>query len=523
MRGNVTPMMSDAHSLVQRPPDRAALVVLGADSPQLRAAPQWFLHRLGIRAKLPIPLHAGRPDGLGALGDLASDVDRLKCPISDAIVELQGEGDPTQITVLVQARPSAGGTFDRRAAVEMLLDDVTDVVRERRRALGVGSFHGLVGRSFAMIEVYQKIATYGPTEAPILITGETGTGKELVARALHERSARAGGPFVAVNCSALTSELFESELFGHEKGSFTGAYRQHKGRFERADGGTLFLDEIGDMPLMSQAKMLRTLEEGVIERVGGEAERHVDVRVVAATNVALEQAVTIRRFRADLYHRISVLRVHVPPLRERTDDIPLLVDHFLATFNRRYNKTIRRVTPEALRILSEYYWPGNIRELRNVIERLVVEANSDAIGGQALRGWLREREYLMPGAWNADSADTPRRPIYTSGPDEEELGPALSGSPRFGNAFWGTVAGAPPLFSKPAEIGTDPATSPRTTQETNPEETVDLTVETIRTAYRNASGNLTKAARLLGVHKATLYRHMKRLGLTREALEEEAT
>src|SRR5262245_45838749 len=211
---------------------------------------------------------------------------------------------------------------------------------------------GIVGASVAMLGVYEKVARYGPTDAAVLVTGETGTGKELVARALHLRSLRRAKPFVALNCSALNEELFESELFGHERGAFTGAVGVHRGRFERADGGTLFLDEVGDMPLRVQAKLLRVLEDGVFERVGGEKEIAGDVRIVAATNAPLERAVAARRFREDLYHRVAVLRIHVPPLRERADDVPLLAEHFLRIFAERYGRGPRRLSPEAVRLLE---------------------------------------------------------------------------------------------------------------------------------------------------------------------------
>ncbi len=227
-------------------------------------------------------------------------------------------------------------------------------------------YAGLIGRSPVMREVFRKIELYADTEATVVITGETGCGKELVASALHQRGGRRQGPFAAINCSAISEQLLESELFGHEKGAFTGAVRSHRGYFEQADGGTLFLDEIGDMPLHTQSKLLRVLEDGHIQSVGSERSRKVSVRVVAATNIPLERAVRDGNFRADLYHRLAVLRIHLPALRERREDIPLLAEHFLQQFNHRYRKQIERFTPEAMSILSAYLWPGNIRELRNL-------------------------------------------------------------------------------------------------------------------------------------------------------------
>lgn len=257
--------------------------------------------------------------------------------------------------------------------------------------------NGMVGSSPAIREVFRKIALFAPSDAAVVITGETGTGKELVAKALHDQSLRRDGPFIAVNCSAISEELLESELFGHEKGAFTGALRTHRGRFERADGGTLFLDEVGDMPTNTQAKLLRVLEEGTIERVGAEREQRVDVRIVAATNIPLEQAVGTGGFRADLYHRLSVLRIHLPPLRERPEDIPFLVEHFLNLFSRKYGRRIYRLTSDAIGLLQAYLWPGNIRELRNVLERVFIETQAEVIGARAFGEWIRERQDFLGG------------------------------------------------------------------------------------------------------------------------------
>ncbi len=358
----------------------------------------------------------------------------------------------------------------------------------------VTSSHGLVGSSSALREVLRKIDKYGPTDAAVVITGETGTGKELVAAALHRASARAAGPFVAVNCSAISEELLESELFGHEKGAFTGAVRTHRGRFERADGGTLFLDEIGDMPLHTQTRLLRVLETGRIERVGAERELRVDVRIVAATNVPLERAVGSGRFRADLYHRISVLRIHLPPLRERKEDIPALVDFFLARFNRKYGKDVRRLTPEAMALLESYLWPGNIRELRNVLERVYIETETEVIGARAFAEWVRERQDFAPGEWGR--AAPPRTPIAPPFPlpSEQKL----------------LDAGTTPLLA-------DPVAAPVGRRSTRP---ANLDAESIRAAFRAAGGNIAAAARILGVHRATLYRHLQKLGLDRDSLKD---
>jgi two-component system nitrogen regulation response regulator NtrX len=230
----------------------------------------------------------------------------------------------------------------------------------------------IVGDSPAIRELIDMVATVAPTDARVLITGSNGVGKELVARQLHELSSRAQGPFVEVNCAAIPSELIESELFGHEKGSFTGAVKQRRGKFELAHGGTLFLDEIGDMDASAQAKVLRALQENRVTRVGGDDEIEVDVRVVAATNKLLRDEILAGRFREDLYHRLAVIPLHVPDLRDRSEDIPLLVSFFLERVCSGHGRPIPVVAPEAMSLLQSAPWTGNIRELRNVVERLVI-------------------------------------------------------------------------------------------------------------------------------------------------------
>lgn len=230
----------------------------------------------------------------------------------------------------------------------------------------------IIGDSAAISEVKETIAKVAPTEARVMITGENGTGKELVARWIHMQSQRSNQPFVEVNCAAIPSELIESELFGHEKGSFTSAVKQRIGKFEQADGGTLFLDEIGDMSLSAQAKVLRALQENKITRVGGDKDIKVNVRVVAATNKDLKEEIKERRFREDLYHRIGVILIHVPPLRERKEDIAQLVDKFLDDISSEYGSKRCEIESKAIEVLKTYDWTGNIRELRNVTERLVI-------------------------------------------------------------------------------------------------------------------------------------------------------
>ena len=230
----------------------------------------------------------------------------------------------------------------------------------------------IIGQSSQIRRVRELIEKVAPCEARVLVTGENGTGKELVARWLHARSRRAAAPFVEVNCAAIPSELIESELFGHERGAFTSAVKQRKGKFELANGGTLFMDEIGDMSLAAQAKVLRALQENKICRIGGDKDVAVDVRVIAATNKDLREEIRKGNFREDLYHRIGVIVIRVPPLREHPEDIPALVDHFIHTVCAEDGTAPKEVTPEAMQLLQEMPWTGNIRELRNVVERLLI-------------------------------------------------------------------------------------------------------------------------------------------------------
>ncbi len=246
-------------------------------------------------------------------------------------------------------------------------------------------FANLIGAGRAMESVFETIQKVAATDLTVLVRGESGTGKELVAQAIHDRSPRCQRPFVAVNCAAISRELVESELFGHEKGAFTGADARRAGRFEAASGGTIFLDEIGDMPLETQAKVLRVLEERTLERVGGTKPLPVDVRVVAATHRNLEQEVRKGSFREDLYYRLRVVEVELPPLRERVEDLPTLVDRFLAQIADRLGRDKKQIAPDALARLARHGWPGNVRELRNVIEQAAVLSSGPCIGEDDLR------------------------------------------------------------------------------------------------------------------------------------------
>ncbi len=253
-------------------------------------------------------------------------------------------------------------------------------------------FNHLIGTSSPMRELLAQIAQVSDTSTSVLLRGESGTGKELVAHAIHYNSARAAGPFIRVNCAALPETLMESELFGHERGAFTGALARKKGRFELAHGGTLFLDEIGELSLTTQAKLLRVLQEREFERVGGSEVLHVDVRLIAATNRDLEQAIGERRFRDDLYYRLNVFPLFLPPLRDRKPDILLLADHFVEKYAKAHNKPVERITTPAIDMLMRYHWPGNVRELENVIERAVVVCDGTAIHGRHLPPTLQTAE-----------------------------------------------------------------------------------------------------------------------------------
>jgi two-component system nitrogen regulation response regulator NtrX len=281
------------------------------------------------------------------------------------------------------------GAFDfveKPLSLEKTVLVIANAVRQRRleaenrelRAT-VGRRHTIVGDSYAMGQLLEQVAMAAPTNGRVLIYGENGTGKELVARTIHMRSRRMKGPFIEVNCAAIPEELIESELFGHMKGAFTGAVSDRRGKFELADGGTLFLDEIGDMSVKTQAKVLRALQEQVVEPVGGTSSVKVDVRVIAATNKDLPSEIRAGHFREDLYFRLNVIPIFVPPLRDRDSDIPLLAEHFMAEFAREYGRRPKKLDAGAATGLRSYRWPGNVRELRNVIERLMIMVPGDTI------------------------------------------------------------------------------------------------------------------------------------------------
>jgi len=276
---------------------------------------------------------------------------------------------------------------ERALGTQELQYKVNDLSRKLEEKYGFG---GLIGVSDVMQKVFKQIRQVAPTRSNVLIQGESGTGKELIARAIHHHSNRKEKPFLAINCSTLTSNILESELFGHEKGAFTGASEIHAGYFEVVHKGTIFLDEIGDMSLATQAKILRVLEEREFIRVGGTTPIKTDIRIIAATNVNLEQAVAEKRFREDLYYRLKVFTIQVPELKQRKDDLPLFVNHFLKQFRIENEKAPLRVSKEVMHCLTTYHWPGNVRELKNFLERASITCNNGIIGLRDLPAGIRE-------------------------------------------------------------------------------------------------------------------------------------
>ncbi len=341
-------------------------------------------------------------------------------------------------------------------------------------------FGNIIGASPALGEVLAKVEQVAPTTSTVLLRGETGTGKELVAHAVHINSPREGRPFVRVNCAALAPGILESELFGHEKGSFTGAMQRRPGRFELADGGTLFLDEVGDLPMEVQIKLLRTLQEREFERVGGTETIKVDVRMVSATNRNLEQMIADGEFREDLYYRLNVFPIHLPPLRDRTEDVPVLANHFIAKFARQMGLPFQPATPDALAKLAEYSWPGNVRELENIIERAMILARGAALGPVHLDFGRR----VAPGV-GSSPAHVVAAPAAPGG-----SGPVLV---PVGNA-------APPAPSTDDGKGLA-------------QRLLDSERKEIMAAIDKSKGNIASASRMLGINRSTLYYRLRKLGL----------
>ncbi len=361
--------------------------------PDIGAEPQ-FLDRTRSRGDL-----LGQPTGFIAVPIKVGGETIGVLSVDRVFVERVSFEEDVRVLTIVASLIGQSVNLQQRVVRERegLLEQTRSLQQALRSRYRMGS---LVGQSKRMREIYEEIQQVSHSRATVLLRGESGTGKELLARAIHYNSPRADGPFVKINCAALPQTLLESELFGHEKGAFTGATASKKGRFELADGGSLFLDEIGDLPLDLQAKLLRVLQERSFERVGGTRTVEVDVRIIAATHQDLEAAITRGRFREDLYYRLNVVPVLLPPLRDRREDIPLLTEHFLAKYNRENNRKVR-ITGRALQQMVNHDWPGNVRELENCIERVVIMAR---------RRLILPEDLLLPVDAEADrSAASPAR------------------------------------------------------------------------------------------------------------------
>jgi two-component system response regulator HydG len=388
-------------------------------------------------------------------------------------------------------------TIVERASERLrLARDNRELKRQLEEKFG---FEGVVGNSPKMHEVIDRLKNVAPTSAPVLILGETGTGKELVARAIHTNSPRKSKPFVAINCTALNENLLDDELFGHEPGAFTGADRLRKGRFEYANGGTIFLDEIGDMPLPLQAKLLRVLENQEVFRIGSNEAIRVNVRILSATNRDLETAVAEHRFRQDLYYRLKVVTIRLPALRDRPEDIPLLAAHFLKDFNRRHGKHVSALAEPVRRAMRAYDWPGNVRELRNVVESMVVQDRDGVLGLDDLQEGDALQRLTPPGAGVVNPAGLVGRPLTEVQRYYIEQTLDMTGDNREEAARL---------------LGIGERTLYRIIQDWRLQ-------DEIRNALAETGGVAAEAARRLGIKEATLQRKMKKWGMkTNEAAGE---
>ncbi len=433
--------------------------------------------------------------------------------------------------------------YAKPVSTDELVDSVKRVLDRQRLAVTTG----LIGESEAIREVLVKIEQFAPVSSTVVIEGESGTGKELVARAIHKLSPRRGKPFIAVNVGALPDTLVESELFGHEKGAFTGAAERRLGRFELADMGTLFLDEIGEIPPATQVKLLRVLEEREVTRVGGSAPISMDVRVVAATNQPLRQQVEAGAFRADLYYRLSVLSIYLPPLRERKSDIPLLVRRFIKEFSAQHDRPFHGISASAMQLLVDYTWPGNVRELRNLVESMVVLAPGheiqpedipreirDGAGarllpvriGPVMRGTEaaggRELEFILRSLVELKLQVEELRNRSSAGEDQGRgYGNGRSGAGSAGAGEWLGEIQQSPIDT----VGARAIESMSTTVE-NPTITfapgmtmADIERAAIEASLMHTRGNRRKAAEMLGIGERTMYRKLREYEIPIESVE----
>jgi two-component system, NtrC family, response regulator AtoC len=472
-----------------------ARILVADDEPNLRRVLTAILQRDGYEVVVAA-------DGAEALARVTDQVDvvitDLKMPRVDGMEVLRqvAANEPGIPVIMITAFGSVGhavaavkaGAFDyiekpfEQEQIRQIVDKAVRQGAANREAPrpelatgeeGVRGRFGLIGESAQMRAIYEVIGKVADTPSTVLITGESGTGKELVAKALHEHSGRKDAPFIKINCAAIPKNLMESELFGYEKGAFTGATTSKPGRFELANGGTLFLDEIGEIPVEMQVKLLRAIQESEFERVGGIKTLKVDVRLITATNRDLEQEIKLGTFRDDLYYRLNVVPLRLAPLRERRDDIPLLVEHIITKFNGRLKKAIASISDEALAVLSDHPWPGNIRELENVLERTILFCSTERI----------------------ELSDLP-----------EEVNPeAVSVEER---AASGSDQAIPQAAGEAIDI-----TGDTSLKEIVRAETSRVERELIARALEETSGNVTQAAKLLKISRKSLQMKMKEFGL----------
>src|SRR5438094_9095213 len=479
---------------------------------------------------------AGFETALATSVDEARQAILRREPIPDCLVLTGGLHEPSAAQLLVLARDRSVSTLGlvestepdpqglaRRLGLTAFLEkpaDPAEVVATVRRLVERRKLQqrtGILGESPAIQEVLVKIEQMAPVSSTVLIEGQSGTGKELVARAIHDLSPRRGKPFIAVNCAALPETLLESELFGHEKGAFTGAAERRLGRFELADEGTIFLDEVGECPLATQVKLLRVLEDRTFFRVGGTQAIRVDVRVIAATNKAIREQVALGRFRDDLFYRLNVLSIYLPPLRERRSDIPLLVRRFIAEFAAQHERPFKGITPEALQILVDADWPGNVRQLRNLIESMVVLAPEGEIRASHIPPDIRERARGLPVRVAGATRDVAgqelellfrslvelklqveelRRRLDDRAPQRVEVIEVRPGS---------GIVPVQPCEAEPAPEAEVVYRAGMTM--------ADVERAAIEAVLRQTKGNRRKAAEVLGIGERTLYRKLKEYAL----------
>lgn len=496
------------------------------------------LEALGLTTVTISPMDDVRGDLRRAEPDLVVLTGALLDPVNVAIVRQQlWEGVPvigfTDVSDVTMHERLRDVGYVETWSKPVLIEEVVDGIRRRLERKRLAQLTGLVGESEAIREVLVKVEQIAPVSSTVLIEGESGTGKELIARAIHRLGPRRGKPFIAVNVGALPETLLESELFGHEKGAFTGAAERRLGRFELADTGTLFLDEIGEVPSSTQVKLLRVLEEREVTRVGGTQIIPIDVRVVAATNRPLREHVEEGGFRADLYYRLNVLRIYLPPLRERKEDIPLLVRRFVTEFSRLHDRPFHGISADAMSLLIEYPWPGNVRELRNLVESMVVLAHGREIvaddiprairdaGGRRLlpvhvgpqlregeRAQGRELEFIVRSLVELKlQVEELRRRMDVEVPRATVgwMGEVRAQSTADGSSYVPSATSALVRAIEPRDESLPAASimlSPGMTM-------ADIERVAIQGALRDTAGNRRKAADLLGIGERTLYRKLR--------------